>query len=120
MDQPFSAISDDPTIFEIFNKLGILIQFTSKVNIISIFIWEDDKITWLQHKKKEKKFNRNSTPPLFIFFYYSFVISKFISGAINCIQLVTPEIQIFKNMLNIACRDDRDRREEKVGCPEYS
>ena len=118
MDQPFSAISDDPAVFEIFNKLGILIQFTSKVNIISIFIWEDDKITWLQHKKKKK--NSTETPPLFIFFYYSFVISKFISGAINCIQLVTPEIQIFKNMFNIACRDYRDHREKKVGCPEYS
>ena len=38
MDQPFSAISDDPTLFEIFDKLGILIQFTSKVNIIIMFI----------------------------------------------------------------------------------
>ena len=54
MYQPFSAIFDDPTIFKILDKLGILIQFTSKVNIVIIFTWEYDKITSLQHKKEKK------------------------------------------------------------------
>lgn len=69
-------------------------------------------------KKKKKNSTETQHHPSLFLFYYSFVISKFISGAINCIQLVTPEIQIFKNMFNIAYRDDRDHREDKVGCPE--